>query len=48
MRIATFTHQGRRQVGRVSADGRHITPFVLYAAAASRGAQASETRIAAP
>jgi 2-keto-4-pentenoate hydratase/2-oxohepta-3-ene-1,7-dioic acid hydratase in catechol pathway len=40
MRIATFTHQGRRQVGRVSADGQHITPFALDAAAASRGAQA--------
>ncbi|MFM2059824.1 MAG: hypothetical protein RLY71_4209, partial [Pseudomonadota bacterium] len=26
MRIATFQHAGRRQVGRVSADGLTVTP----------------------
>ena len=37
MRIATFQHAGRRQVGRVSDDGASIQPFRLDAAAARRG-----------
>ena len=37
MRIATFRHQGKRQVGALSADGRQLTPFAVDA---SRGAQA--------
>jgi 2-keto-4-pentenoate hydratase/2-oxohepta-3-ene-1,7-dioic acid hydratase in catechol pathway len=40
MRIATYTHDGRRQVGLVSADTRQITPLALDAAQAQRGAQA--------
>jgi 2-keto-4-pentenoate hydratase/2-oxohepta-3-ene-1,7-dioic acid hydratase in catechol pathway len=39
MRIATFVAGGRRQVGRVSADARQVTPFQLSAEAAQRGAQ---------
>jgi len=39
MRIATFVAGGRRQVGRVSADGRQVTPFKLSPEAAQRGAQ---------
>ena len=37
MRFATFTHQGRRQVGLVSADGRTVTALDLPAAQADRG-----------
>ena len=37
MRIATFRHQGKRQVGALSADGQQLTPFAVDA---SRGAQA--------
>ena len=37
MRVATYTHEGKRRVGRVSADGRQITPLAIDA---SRGAQA--------
>ena len=40
MRIATFVHDGRRQVGRVSADGLAITPLALDPADARRGALA--------
>ena len=40
MRIATFTHQGRRQVGALAADGQHIDVFALSDEAALRGAQA--------
>ena len=40
MRIATFTHQGRRQVGTLAADGQHIDVFALSDEAALRGAQA--------
>jgi 2-keto-4-pentenoate hydratase/2-oxohepta-3-ene-1,7-dioic acid hydratase in catechol pathway len=29
MRIATFQHQGRRQVGLVDADGQHVTPLAV-------------------
>ncbi len=39
MRIATFTHNGKRQVGQVSADGLHVTAFALSDEQASRGAQ---------
>ena len=38
MRIATFAHQGRVQLGLVSADGLSLRPFVLDASAAARGA----------
>ncbi|MEY4748074.1 MAG: hypothetical protein RIQ60_288 [Pseudomonadota bacterium] len=38
MRIATYTHAGRRQVGLVSSDGQSVTPLALDAAAAARGA----------
>jgi 2-keto-4-pentenoate hydratase/2-oxohepta-3-ene-1,7-dioic acid hydratase in catechol pathway len=37
MRIATFQHAGRRQVGRVSADGLTVTPLAYGEAAARRG-----------
>ena len=37
MRVATYTHEGKRRVGRLSADGRQITPLSIDA---SRGAQA--------
>ena len=40
MRIATFVHNGKRQVGQVSADGQHVTPFALSETQAHRGAQA--------
>ena len=40
MRIATFVHDGRRQVGRVSADGLASTPLALDPADARRGALA--------
>lgn len=39
MRIATFVHQGQRQVGQVSADGQHVTAFALAAEQARLGAQ---------
>jgi 2-keto-4-pentenoate hydratase/2-oxohepta-3-ene-1,7-dioic acid hydratase in catechol pathway len=38
LRIATFRAGGRRQVGRVSADGQQVTPFQLSDEAAERGA----------
>lgn len=38
MRIATFTHQGLRHVGIVSADAATVTPLALSAADAMRGA----------
>ena len=38
MRIATFTHQGRRSVGAVSSDGTLVRPFALDAAQAALGA----------
>ena len=37
MRLATFVHQGQRQVGLVSADGQTVTPFALSPADAQRG-----------
>ena len=37
MRFATFNHQGRRQVGQLSADGRSVTAFDIPAAPAERG-----------
>jgi len=40
VRIATFVHDGRRQVGRVSADGLAITPLALDPADARLGALA--------
>jgi len=45
MRIATYQHQGRRQVGRLSADGAAVTAFELDDA--SRGAQPLIERAAA-
>ncbi len=39
MRIATFSHQGQRHVGQVSADGQQITPFELPEAQARLGAR---------
>ena len=38
MRIATYRHQGQTQVGRVSPEGLHITPFALEPADARHGA----------
>jgi 2-keto-4-pentenoate hydratase/2-oxohepta-3-ene-1,7-dioic acid hydratase in catechol pathway len=38
MRIATFMHQGRRQVGLVDAHGHRVTPLALSQAEAARGA----------
>ncbi|MDP3084587.1 MAG: fumarylacetoacetate hydrolase family protein [Rubrivivax sp.] len=38
MRFATYTHQGRRHVGTVSADGLRVTPLALDADQARRGA----------
>ena len=37
MRLATFVHQGQRQVGLVSADGQTVTPLALTPADAQRG-----------
>ncbi len=39
MRIATFVHNGKRQVGQVSEDGQQVTPFALSPEQAQRGAQ---------
>ena len=39
MRIATYQIGGKRQVGRVSADGKTVTPFALSPQEAHRGAQ---------
>ncbi len=39
MRIATFVHNGKRQVGQVSANGLQVTPFALSESQAQRGAQ---------
>ncbi|TFY97961.1 fumarylacetoacetate hydrolase family protein [Ramlibacter rhizophilus] len=39
MRIATFTHDGRRQVGIVSPDGQQLRPFKLAPEQAALGAQ---------
>jgi 2-keto-4-pentenoate hydratase/2-oxohepta-3-ene-1,7-dioic acid hydratase in catechol pathway len=38
LRIATYVHEGRRQVGQVSADGTRLTPFPLPPELAARGA----------
>ncbi len=38
MRIASYTHQGRRQVGQVSADGLWLTSYEIDLAQAARGA----------
>ena len=40
MRIATFQHRGRRQVGLVSEDGSTVSPFPLSEARSQRGALA--------
>ena len=40
MRIATFQHQGRRQVGLIAADGSSVTPLAFTAEEAARGALA--------
>src|SRR5450759_4706587 len=37
LRIATYTHQGRRQVGLVSFDASAVTPIGLDAVGAHRG-----------
>ena len=37
VRIATFRHQGKRQVGQLSADGKHVT---VLAVDGTHGAQA--------
>ncbi len=39
MRIATYSYQGQRHVGQLSADGRHVTPFALTPQQARLGAQ---------
>jgi 2-keto-4-pentenoate hydratase/2-oxohepta-3-ene-1,7-dioic acid hydratase in catechol pathway len=39
LRIATFVHNNKRQVGQVSADGLQVTPFDLTEAQAQHGAQ---------
>jgi len=39
LRIATFVHNGKRQVGLVSADGQQVTPWALSPEQAHRGAQ---------
>jgi 2-keto-4-pentenoate hydratase/2-oxohepta-3-ene-1,7-dioic acid hydratase in catechol pathway len=39
LRIATFVHNNKRQVGQVSADGLQVTPFALTEAQAQHGAQ---------
>jgi 2-keto-4-pentenoate hydratase/2-oxohepta-3-ene-1,7-dioic acid hydratase in catechol pathway len=38
LRIATYTHGGKRQVGMVSADGQQVTAFKISPDAAQRGA----------
>ena len=38
MRIATYQHQGRRQVGLVSADGQTVSPFQIETPRTRRGA----------
>lgn len=40
LRIATFQHQGRRQVGIVAKDGQSVAPFQWSDTRAQRGAQA--------
>jgi 2-keto-4-pentenoate hydratase/2-oxohepta-3-ene-1,7-dioic acid hydratase in catechol pathway len=47
MRYATFNHQGRRQVGLVSPDGRTVTPLAVPAADAQRGVLALIEQLAA-
>jgi 2-keto-4-pentenoate hydratase/2-oxohepta-3-ene-1,7-dioic acid hydratase in catechol pathway len=47
MRIATYTHAGRRQVGLVSADGQTVTALALSADEAQRGALVLAERAAA-
>jgi len=47
MRYATFNHQGRRQVGLVSPDGRTVTPLDVPAADAQRGVLALIEQLAA-
>jgi len=44
VRVATYTHEGKRQVGRLSADGQQITPLAIEA---SRGALALIEAVAA-
>ena len=46
MRYATFNHQGRRQVGQVSADGRTVTALDLPATDQDRGMLALIERLA--
>lgn len=47
MRIATYFWGGRRQVGRIDADGRQVTPLALGERAQSRGALALIEELAA-
>ncbi len=47
MRFATFNHQGRRQLGLISPDGRTVTALDLPAAAAERGMLAMIEQLAA-
>jgi len=39
LRIATFVHMGKRQVGQVSSDGMFVTPFAMTQAQSQGGAQ---------
>ena len=48
MRIATFSHQGRTQVGLLSADGQHLDVFDLTEQEAQRGALAVIERAVPP
>ena len=51
MRIATFQHQGRRQVGLVGPDGSSVTPLAFTAEEARRAealAAGLETRLDRP
>lgn len=47
MKVATYWHEGRRQVGRVSSDGAWVTPFLLEDRAQESGALALLERMAA-
>lgn len=47
MRLATFTHFGRRQVGQVSADGQTVTPWALSEAEHALGVLALVDRAVA-
>ncbi len=47
MRVATYRYNGRRHVGRLTADGKSVVPFELGEAAESRGALALIERLVA-